>query len=145
MRRTHSRLNFSLRLQPYSHKPLGEVVAYLNSLDRELSQQTIGDVLLMCLLPYARAQQEVSQEELHRTCWESCDAMNKHASVMRQALRVPLPPQNTDNIQPPSSPLPSIAHLPARRSQRAKSQNGSRPTSKIQDCDSADAIDELFN
>ncbi len=87
------RKNFHLRLQPYQGTMLAEVVDYLNSKERDEVSQQVANVLLMCFLPLARRDQgeKFSAEELRFCCLEACDALSKHASFLRLALRVPQP------------------------------------------------------
>ena len=87
-----SRKSFTLRLQPYEGTIIAEVVDYLNSLDNQEINQTIIHILIMTLLPLARQQsRKHSTEELRLTCLEACDALNKHASYLRQVLQVSQP------------------------------------------------------
>lgn len=86
------RKSFSVRLQPYEGSPMAEVAEFLNALDDREKLRRVEDVLVMCLLPYARLWLgEADPEELRRACLEACDAMDKHASTLRQTLRVELP------------------------------------------------------
>jgi len=91
MKSSGSRRNLSLRFQPYAGTSLAEVVDYLNSLEKRDAHRKIEDVLVMCLLGYARQQQGCNSEELRRTCLECCDTLDKHASTLRQTLRVESP------------------------------------------------------
>ena len=86
------RRSFSLRLQPYDGSLLAEVVDYLNSGDRSDAQRQVEDVLVMCFLSKARLYNECcSGEERRRACIESCDALEKHASNLRQLVGVEMP------------------------------------------------------
>lgn len=89
MSKTRLRKSLSIRLQPYTDSPLAEVIGYLSTFEKEDLNRKIGDILVMCLLPYARLHADELEEDLRITCLEACDAMDKHASTMRQALRVP--------------------------------------------------------
>lgn len=93
MAKTRKRKSLTLRFQPYEGSTLAEVVDYLNSLDKDEANKKAADILLMCLLPYARkhGNHSYSHSELRLTCLESCDCMDKHASSMRQALMVEQP------------------------------------------------------
>lgn len=92
-RKQRKRSSLSLRLQPYEGTPLAEVANYLNSMEKEEATKKVGDILVMCLLPYARLDDEelYTERELQLTCLEASDAMDKHASTMRQALGVEQP------------------------------------------------------
>lgn len=91
VKRVRVRKSLSIRLQPYEGVPLAEVVDYLNSLSKEEASRRVGEVLTMCLLPYARYRAlggDYSDERRRSDVWESQDAMNKHGSCMRLALGV---------------------------------------------------------
>jgi hypothetical protein len=146
-RQSQPRESLSIRLQPYCTCPLGEVASYLNSLEKSESCRIIGEVLVMCLLPYARAQQQASEAELQRVCWESCHLINQHTSTIRQALRVPHPLFSSTNdpfeaITTVSTSAPSAG----QRGQRSRSsaQNGASPTSGIEQTP-IELINDLFN
>jgi|SRR5919202_3998572 hypothetical protein len=86
------RESFTLRLQPYKGSPLASVVNYLESRETRDTKKLITEILLMCFLPLARLEEgERTPEELRRTCLESCDALEKHASYLRQVLGVEAP------------------------------------------------------
>lgn len=88
-----ARPSFSLRLQPYEGSLLAEVVQYLNSLDRAEAQRRVENVLVMALLSQARLYDEsCSPQERRRCCIESCDALEKHASNLRQLIGVEASP-----------------------------------------------------
>lgn len=88
-----ARPSFSLRLQPYEGSLLAEVVQYLNSLDRAEAQRRVENILVMALLPQARLYDETrSPEERRRCCIEACDALEKHASNLRQLVGVEAAP-----------------------------------------------------
>ena len=88
-----ARASFSLRLQPYDGSLLAEVVHYLNSLDRAEAQRRVESVLVMALLTQARLYDEAhSPEERRRCCIEACDALDKHASMLRQLVGVEAAP-----------------------------------------------------
>ena len=87
-----ARPSFSLRLQPYEGSLLSEVVGYLNSLERNDAHRQIESVLVMALLAQARLYDEsCSKEERRRCCIEACDALEKHASNLRQLVGVEMP------------------------------------------------------
>lgn len=84
-----ARPSFSLRLQPYEGSLLAEVVQFLNSLDRAEANRRVENVLVMALLAQARLYDESrSTEERRRCCIEACDALDKHASALRQLVGV---------------------------------------------------------
>lgn len=91
--KSRRRKSLSLRLQPYEGTPLAEVVDYLNAMDKDGANKQVSEILVMCLLPYVRKYSDhpYTAEELRMTCLEACDAMDKHASTMRQALMVEQP------------------------------------------------------
>ena len=86
------RESFTLRLQPYKGSPLASVVDYLESRETRDTKKLVTEILLMCFLPLARLEEgDRTPEELRRTCLESCDALEKHASYLRQVLGVEAP------------------------------------------------------
>ena len=86
------RASFNLRLQPYKGSLLTEVVRYLQSLERSDAQRRVENVLVMALLAQARLYDEAySDEERRRCCIEACDALDKHASMLRQLVGVAMP------------------------------------------------------
>ncbi|MEL7142366.1 MAG: hypothetical protein AAGJ95_09640 [Cyanobacteria bacterium J06554_11] len=86
------RTSFSLRLQPYDGSLLAEVVHYLNSLDRAEAMRRVEGVLVMALLTQARLYApNCSDAERRRCCIEACDALEKHASMLRQLVGVEMP------------------------------------------------------
>jgi len=88
----NKRDSFTLRLQPYQGSPLGSVVDFLESRETRDTKKLVTEVLLMCFLPLARLEEgERTPEELRRVCLESCDALEKHASYLRQVLGVEAP------------------------------------------------------
>lgn len=96
-----ARPSFSLRLQPYEGSLLSEVVHYLNSLERNDAQRQVESVLVMALLAQARLYDEsCSAEERRRCCIEACDALEKHASSLRQLVGVDLPVAMRSIVQP---------------------------------------------
>jgi hypothetical protein len=142
-RQSQPRESLSIRLQPYCTCPLGEVASYLNSLEKSESCRIIGEVLVMCLLPYARAQQQAPEAELQRVCWESCHLINQHTSTIRQALRVPHPlfSSNSDPFEvvtPASTSAPPSPHR-----SRSSTQNGASPTSEAEQT-SIELLNNLF-
>jgi hypothetical protein len=158
MSKARQRKSLSWRLQPYTGTPLAEVVDYLNSLEKEEANKKVGDILIMCLLPYARAHSSSSgksgsSEELRMTCLESCDAMDKHASTMRQALRVEQPKFSSFyRMAPVSSDGLSSNGQKAHRSVSEGEESGEEPdyeteenpSTLIQDKGSIEAVDSLF-
>lgn len=86
------RASFTLRLQPYEGSLTAEVVRYLQSLERLDAQRQVENVLVMALLAQARLYDEAcSEEERRRCCIEACDALDKHASMLRQLVGVEMP------------------------------------------------------
>lgn len=89
---SQKRESFTLRLQPYKGSPLASVVDYLESRETRDTKKLVTEILLMCFLPLARLEEgDRTPEELRRTCLESCDALEKHASYLRQVLGVEAP------------------------------------------------------
>ena len=87
-----ARASFSLRLQPYEGSLLAEVVNYLNSLDRAEANRRVEGVLVMAMLAQARLYDPAcSETERRRCCIEACDALEKHASMLRQLVGVEMP------------------------------------------------------
>lgn len=158
MSKARQRKSLSLRLQPYAGTPLAEVVDYLNSLEKEEANKKVGEILVMTLLPYARGHSgnfgtDGTSEELRMTCLESCDAMDKHASTMRQALRVEQPQFSSFYRMPPvSSDGLSSNGQKAHRSVSKVSESNEEPDYEIeenpsiliQDKGSIEAVDSLF-
>ena len=100
-REKSARPSFSLRLQPYERSLLAEVVQYLNSLERSDAQRQVENVLVMALLAQARLYDEThSEEERRRCCIEACDALEKHASNLRQLVGVEMPVPVRSVVQP---------------------------------------------
>ena len=100
-REKSTRPSFSLRLQPYERSLLAEVVQYLNSLERSDAQRQVENVLVMALLAQARLYDEThSEEERRRCCIEACDALEKHASNLRQLVGVEMPVPVRSIVQP---------------------------------------------
>lgn len=95
------RPSFSLRLQPYDGSLLAEVVQFLNSLDRAEANRRVENVLVMALLAQARLYDETSSpEERRRCCIEACNALDKHASMLRQLVGVEAAPVMASLVQP---------------------------------------------
>lgn len=119
-----ARKSLSLRLQPYQGTVLAEVVDYLNSLERDELSQQVAHALIMCFLPLARRSQgeSVSASELRVCCLEACDALSKHASFLRQALRVPQPQFDNPVVIAQTASLPQGTANPSPSSQSPQSQ-----------------------
>ena len=96
-----ARPSFTVRLQPYDKSLLAEVVQYLTSLERSDAQRRVENVLVMALLAQARLYDEThSEEERRRCCIEACDALEKHASNLRQLVGVEMPVPVRSIVQP---------------------------------------------
>ena len=96
-----ARPSFTVRLQPYDKSLLAEVVQYLTSLERSDAQRQVENVLVMALLAQARLYDEThSEEERRRCCIEACDALEKHASNLRQLVGVEMPVPVRSIVQP---------------------------------------------
>ena len=148
-----ARKSFSLRLQPYQGTVLAEVVDYLNSLERDELSQQVGMALIMCFLPLARRSQgeSISAEELRVCCLEACDALSKHASFLRQALRVPQPQFDNPVVLAQAASLPqAAANLPKSQGATSseavaeESQPRKPPSPSIQGKGSAAEVAALF-
>ena len=86
------RKSFTLKLSADAGTTLAEIIEYLNSLDKSRTSKKLEDILFMALLPLARQHsQRYNIEQLRMTCLESCDALEKHSSYLRQMLMVPQP------------------------------------------------------
>lgn len=142
------RKSFNLRLQPYEGTLLAEVVVYLNSLERDEANRKIAALLIMCLLPLARQKQgEVfSEQEKRMCCLEACDALSKHSSFLRQALRVSQP-----QFEMPYLMAPMMGSFPSVEEQRGlieKESSSSAPQTKlspsIEGKGSAADVDSIF-
>ena len=82
------RVSLSVRLQPYEGTLLASVASWLNSLERDEAKKMIEAALVMAYLPYARAEEGASRDEIERCCWETQDLLDKHGFNLRQALQV---------------------------------------------------------
>lgn len=92
-----SRKGLSIRLQMNEGTPLDEVRQWLESLDPRDKHRKIEDILVMCLLTYARLDSgEASRDELVRTCLECCDTGEKHFSTIRQILHLASTPMEVE-------------------------------------------------
>ena len=73
----------------------------MGSLERNDAHRQIESVLVMALLAQARLYDEsCSAEERRRCCIEACDALEKHASSLRQLVGVELPVAMRSIVQP---------------------------------------------
>jgi hypothetical protein len=135
-------------LQPYEGTVLAEVVDYLNSLERDEVSRKIADALIMCFLPLARQErgEELEREALRMTCLEACDALSKHASYLRQALKVSQP-----QFEMPYPIAPSLLPSPSIQGTVSSSQVNSpdpptenKPSPSIQGKGSAADVDAIF-
>lgn len=146
-----ARASFSLRLQPYEGSLLAEVVHYLNSLDRAEATRRVESVLVMAMLAQARLYDESrSDEERRRCCIESCDALDKHASSLRQLVGVERPMR-----MPSYEVMPTVQE---KATLSTKRQMGERdleegendvddrppPKAKLKALADADDVDALF-
>ena len=154
-----ARSSFSLRLQPYQGSLLAEVVQYLNALERSDAMRQVENVLVMALLAQARLYDEGrSAEERRRCCIEACDALDKHASMLRQLVGVerPVPlgvvPYETGAIaQPHMTAHPVVAQVESDDFDEAdeddeddENHGGWPPKSRISGHASADEVNSLF-
>lgn len=128
------RKSLYVRLQMNEGTPLDEVRSWLDSLDAREKNRKIEDVLVMCLLPYARLDSEkYNQDELSRTCLESCDTGNKHFSTLRQIF-------NLSETQCTSS-VSSVSSF--NQDSSRQSENTSENTNHLGQASLKD-VDELF-
>jgi hypothetical protein len=132
------RKNLTLRLQPYEGTVLGEVVDYLNELDKDDVNRRVAEILTICLLPLARYERGLSEQVVRFSTLESCNALAQHAHFLRQVvgvgveLPVELPvhqvKSNVNNIQ---SKL--VEEIEAESQQLPQSEFGA-----------VDGLDDLF-
>jgi hypothetical protein len=129
------RKNYALRLQPYEGSLLGEVVDYLNGLDRDDANRKISELLTIGLLPLARYERGLSERVLRASTLESCNALAQHAHCLRQVVGVSVElPLEGDVLR---SPAPSSV----KSSQRKIEQKSQHPKSEF---GSVDGLDDLF-
>lgn len=146
------RKSFTVTLRPYSSSVLAEVVDYLNSLERESAAKKVADVLMMSLLPLARqSAQKFTPSQLRITCLESCDAMNKHSSYLRQALMVAQPElEQPTQLPVTSGQLPDdseemlTAHCSLVTLKQHSSYSSDAPKSHLIDLGSSADVDAIF-
>jgi hypothetical protein len=129
------RKNYALRLQPYEGSLLGEVVDYLNGLDRDDANRKISELLTIGLLPLARYERGISERVLRASTLESCNALAQHAHFLRQVVgvSVELPLEGDVLRSPAPSSVKSSQGKIEQKSQHPKSEFGS-----------VDGLDNLF-
>lgn len=140
-----ARPSFSLRLQPYEKSLLAEVVQYLNSLERSDAQRQVENVLVMALLAQARLYDEThSEEERRRCCIEACDALEKHASSLRQLVGVEMPVRSI--VQPYEAGMAEQRGRPIQATVQVDDDDEGRspPKSRIESQASAGEVNSLF-
>ena len=148
-----ARPSFSLRLQPSEQSLLAEVVRYLNGLERSDAQRQVENVLVMALLAQARLYDEsCSDQERRRCCIEACDALDKHASMLRQLVGIErpvvqavLPYEVGAMAQPQMAASPVVAQVEADEFEDEDDEDGQwPPKSRIESNASADEVNSLF-
>jgi len=120
------RKNYALRLQPYEGSLLGEVVDYLNGLDRDEANRQIAEILTIAFLPLARHKRGASDRVLRASTLESCNALSQHAHFLRQVVgvSVELPLEREVSIPQAKSAIKTAKEEPERTSQPPKSEFG---------------------
>lgn len=129
------RKNLSLRLQPYEGTLLGEVVDYLNTLDKEEVNRRVAEILTISLLPLARYERGVSERVLRSSTLESCHALSQQAHFLRQVvgIEVELPVEGVVLVPQPKSSVKNVKEKVEEKSQHPKSEFGA-----------VDGLDDLF-
>lgn len=132
-----ARHSLYLRLQMNEGTPLDEVRKWLESLEPREKNRKVEDVLVMCLLAYARLDAEqYTQEELVRTYLECSDTSHKHFSTLRQILNLaPLDAPGTSGAAPPRE----VNGTPHREEAKQKTES----KAKLGKVDVSD-IDQMF-
>lgn len=125
---------------------MAEVADFLNALDDRDKLRRVEDVLVMCLLPYARQHQGTCDDnELRRTCLEACDTIDKHASTLRQTLRVEARPANAVTVLPVGASHPTTTPSEAIAAEEVSEKTTpSQPQPQIESSVTADQISDLF-
>lgn len=149
-----ARPSFTMRLQPYEGSLLAEVVQHLNSIDRAEAQRRVESVLVMALLAQARLYDpSCSPEEKRRCCIESCDALDKHASTLRQLVGVEALPARHAVVQPDEASArvtretDSIRPVPSQKTGDEDTENEPpmpSPKARLEAKASATDVDALF-
>jgi hypothetical protein len=121
------RKNYAMRLQPYEGSLLGEVVDYLNGLDRDEANRKIAEILTIAFLPLARYEQDLSERVLRSVTLESCNALSQHAHFLRQTIgvSVELPLEREIFPPQPKSPVKTTQEKTEEKSSPPKSEFGS--------------------
>ena len=124
---------------------MAEVADYLNAMDDRDKLRRVEDVLVMCLLPYARQQQGTcNDDELRRVCLEACDALDKHASTLRQALRVEAPYLRSAMMMAPLPAQLAVTESTQRSISEPEASSEDRPAPQIQSQVAPEEVDNLF-
>jgi hypothetical protein len=123
------RKSLSLRLQPYEGTLLAEVIDYLNTLDKDEMNRQIAEILIISMLPLARYDRGVSEQELRVSTLESCRALFQQAHFLRQLVGVQIELPTVENM----------VEVPLVKETRQKLIH---PKS---DFGSVDGLDDLFN
>ena len=88
------RIDFQFRFQTFKDTPEGILMSYLSSGGTYSSKQLVLQVLRMCYLPYAyKDRSDFSEEKLKAMALESCNALENHASYIRQMFGLERPIQ----------------------------------------------------
>lgn len=88
------RLNYIFRIQSYKNTPDELLVEYLGSLDVRSRNSEIKQALRMGLLPFAyQYKGELSSEQLKLKALSAVNALEQHASYIRQAFDLERPQQ----------------------------------------------------
>lgn len=108
------RRSLTIRLQPRDGRPLAEVVDWLNQMTKAEKNEQAA-VLLMALLPYARAAAGEASQEIERCYWESHHRLDQYLHSMRQELRIALPHRKA-SVLVEEKPLMSLTEMAADQS-----------------------------
>jgi hypothetical protein len=127
------RKSLSLRLQPYEGTLLAEVIDYLNTLDKDEMNRQIAEILIISMLPLARYDRGVSEQELRVSTLESCRALFQQAHFLRQLVGVQIELPTVENM---------VEAPPTQYQVKETSQKSIHPKS---DFGSVDGLDDLFN
>jgi hypothetical protein len=134
------RKNFTLRLQPYEGTVLGEVVDYLNSLDRDEASRKIAEILTISLLPLARYEQDLPEKTLRFSALESCHALSQYAHFLRQTVGITVEiPLNNDLL------MPQVVSPTKKTKEKAEPEPAENPHHPKSEFGTVEGLDDLFS
>ena len=108
------RRSLTIRLQPRDGRPLAEVVDWLNQMTKAEKNEQAA-MLLMALLPYARATAGETPQEIERCYWESHHRLDQYLHLMRQELKIAVPHREA-SVLVEEEPLMSLKEMAADQS-----------------------------